>query len=209
MHDFSKLTISYSLFGSQKKYIDGLHSNLAAISNVYPQADVVVYTDKPYVFETAHNKVLGISKGLQGAFWRYYEYKHEGDGHVIFRDADSIVTDREAAMVHDWMDSNAIIHTIHDSAGQTQCHGRPMMAGMTGIKNGSLPYDFAHLVRWWCENKNVTQYRDDEHFLNKFLWPYCRREGLLHSSVVGSKYGGTMVDPPAEPTNFIGARAYT
>jgi len=207
MLNFSGLTLSFSLYGVQEKYINGMHENLRLVPEVYPGASVVVYTDKPYDFTGAENIVVGPSKGVQGSFWRYYAYKHEGDGHVIFRDSDSLITHREAGLVSDWICSDKILHTIHDNKEHIQC-SVSMMAGMTGFKNGSLPYDFNHLIRWWVRTKNPTQYRDEERFISRFVWPYLRRFGLLHSSVVNSKFGGVKMEPAEDSTQFIGSRVF-
>lgn len=207
MQNFSQLTISYSLYGEQQKYIKGMLENIKVIPDVYPDAKVVVYTDKPYEFEGATNKVIGSSLGVQGSFWRYYEYDPDGTGYVIFRDADSLVGCREATLVGEWMKSGMPVHSIHDNRAHVNC-SVSMMAGMTGIKNGGLPYDFNHLIRWWVKTKNPTAYRDEERFLDRYLWPYLRRYGLLHTSVVGSKYGGEKFDSPQRGEEFIGSRAF-
>lgn len=207
MQDFNDLTISYSLFGDSYKYVRGMYENIKIAPEVYPGAKVVVYSDKPYEFEGAVNKVIGRSEGLQGSFWRYYEYEPDGTGHVIFRDADSLVGHREASLVSEWMESDKLVHTIHDHPEHTKSSVN-MMAGMTGVKNGSLPYDFNHLIRWWVATKNPTAYRDEERFLNRFLWPYLRRYGLLHTSVVGSRFGGVRIPPADKPSEFIGSRAF-
>lgn len=208
MQDFRGLTISFSLFGEQQKYIKGMYANIDIIPDVYPGARIVVYTDKPYDFNGADIIVIGTSLGVQGAFWRYYAYSQDIEGWMICRDADSLVTTREAGLVREWMLSGKAAHTIHDHKEHVGCAVN-LMAGMTGIKHGSLPYDFNHLITWWVKTKNPTQYRDEERFLNRFLWPYIRRYGLLHTSLVGSKYGGEKIDPPNEHETFIGSRAFT
>jgi hypothetical protein len=67
-------------------------------------------------------------KNWPGAFWRFIAFKLHNAKYVIFRDADSLISDREAKLVNQWIKSNKPFHIIRDWFTHTDL----ILAGLWG-----------------------------------------------------------------------------
>lgn len=65
-----------------------------------------------------------------GAMWRFLAINDPEAEYVIFRDADSVVSHREAEAVAEWIESGRSFHTMRDSGSHTAL----ILAGMWGAK---------------------------------------------------------------------------
>ena len=65
-----------------------------------------------------------------GAMWRFLAINDPEAEYVIFRDADSVVSHREAEAVAEWIGSGHSFHTMRDSGSHTAL----ILAGMWGLK---------------------------------------------------------------------------
>ena len=75
-------------------------------------------------------------------FWRMYPIDDENVNFVIFRDVDSLLTEREKVAVDEWIESKKLFHRMKEN-----CHFEqlPIMTGMWGI-NAKL---------WRSKNSNT------------------------------------------------------
>jgi hypothetical protein len=67
--------------------------------------------------------------------WRFAAYDDPNVDRVIFRDADSIISTREAGAVEEWVASGQAFHAMRDYGSHTDL----LLAGMWGVARGALP----------------------------------------------------------------------
>ena len=205
--------ISYSLYGNNARYTEPLILNAKNVSGFYPGWVIRVYHD-----DTVSNDVLTILKNynvqlvdvrnveIQFAlfapkFWRFLPIFEEDINVIIFRDADSIFTIREAKLVNDWLKSNQDFHIIRDH----QLHISPILAGMFGIKKGGFNIFKAQLFN----NPKVTKqnsYNSDQIFLADYLYSQIIKLTLIHTShfaFKGEKFD--RIEKCNNVNDFIGA----
>jgi hypothetical protein len=199
-------TINFSLYGTG--YEDGLLPNIAAARKLLPGWRINVFHDGCLDLSQGTNDVHLIrvdEPASTGMFWRFLGA--EGAECAIFRDIDSVINARDAAATLAWVASGKAVHVMHDHAHHCQLKEGPILGGMWGLRAASLPYDFVDLVRWWIQRKHPFTYGSDMWFLNRYVWPYALRDGLLHlhrhSLVAGDAW------PVHEPiTGYVGQRLH-
>ncbi len=180
--DYTGLLISFSLFGQNRKYLEGMCHNADLAPQAYPGAKVVVYCDNslPTIYRMRlRGKVELISgyteaPGMFPNFWRYMAYDKMMNSKrlnaVLFRDADSRLNERERLAVTEWLFSDYLAHTMRDHPH----HKFRVMAGLLGLKRNALPegttmdeelsfYDATYL------SEEGYQYGDDPVVMDKIL----------------------------------------
>lgn len=205
--------ISFSVFGSDKKYREGLLKNIAASKYIYPDRKVIAYCDRQNFNEiqkkiTDENVALicyqEISNGLEGAIWRYIPALDPNVTVAIFRDADSVITKREAEAVNEWLASTFDVHLIRDHP----YHTSPIMGGMFGIR-GQAVRILEELLKCALQKRRLHVYGDDQAFLNEKFYPLIRNRSLVHTNYV--RYYLEHTRPLRQTTteeHFIGAYAH-
>lgn len=142
--------ISFSLWGNNPKYTIGAIENAKLAKQVYPEWICYYFIDskvpKPIIDElsTFDNVILtvveenSVEEGHSNhtaAFWRFTLASEPNIDIVIFRDTDSRLTLRERILVDEFVASSKTIHSIKDHPGHL---GNKIMAGMWGVKKGTL-----------------------------------------------------------------------
>lgn len=199
-------TVNFSLFGNG--YEDGLLPNLAAVTANLPGWRMRVFHDgcltgrEPQGMDSIHVP-LDVGGGM---FWRFMGMI--ASSCAIFRDLDSLVNERDAALVKTWELSGKALHVIHDH--RHHCNPQAWIpGGMWGVRPDLLPFDLAKLISWWLKHKGPFGYGSDQWFLNRYVWPYALRDGLLHlhpdDAITGDKWPGGL-SPVA--SGFVGERLY-
>ena len=141
--------ISFSVFGSEEKYLLGAIKNAEIANEVYPQWQTIFYVDDNFSEDNINKLecygakvvVKGASKNLNGVFWRFEATGLEDAEVVIFRDADSRLTTREAAAVNEWLCSKFDLHAMRDHP----FHSSWILAGMWGAR-GDLMREISKTV---------------------------------------------------------------
>lgn len=194
--------IAYSIFGTDRRYFDGLLQCIESASELYDGWRVVVFADEaldpgwrdqldalPVVLECRTRRSL-----WDGLYWRFEIFDREDCESAIIRDADSMLTPREASLVHAWERSGADLHIIRDHPD----HEWPMNAGMWGARN---IFDFSmseRISQWaWKDAKF-----GDQHFLRKQVYRVYYKLALVHSSCIA--YRGEQVEWIEPVEDFIG-----
>jgi len=112
--------------------------------------------------------------GHGGMFWRLQAV---GD-FILYRDADSRLSEREADLVRAWEHSGKAVHLIHDHPHHASY---PILGGMWGRRGEfmfDLPKDAAAM---WAK---LGRREDDCKRLAELVWPQAVQAGYLrHSSV--------------------------
>ena len=196
----TKKLVCFSLFGNSPKYCEPAVINALKQPAIYPGWISRFYVDDTvpvHVKERLRTagaevvEVTGLIGRWPGPMWRFAAADDAGASHVIFRDADSIISPREAGAVSEWLESGKAFHVMRDAP----THSSLILAGMWGLVAGALD-DMGAMVEsfldrqcpGWRQTGVVTtpQTRTlDQRFLARYIWPYARNNMMHHDSVFG------------------------
>jgi hypothetical protein len=172
--------ISFSLFGDDPKYFNGLIKNIDLSQEIYPTCDIVVYATDTHtqtlkqIGTPEHVKIIsmGESLDLSGMFWRFKALEIPNYGYYIFRDVDSRLSRRESVMVEEWLASEKNLHVIRDHP----MHNAPVLGGMWGIR-----CDYKNVILKSLEiNVAEGYYGEDQEFLWEYVYKPYRRDLVVH-----------------------------
>lgn len=203
--------ISYSLYGNMSRYIEPLIYNALNLSSFYNGWIIWVYHDDSVSVDTLNVlkangvKLINISttkfSTFGAKFWRFLPVFENDIEVVIFRDSDSVLTDREVKLVNEWIESDFDFHIIRDH----QLHISPILAGMFGIKQRF----FSDFSRQLTENKSLVLsnlYNSDQLFLGDVIYSKVIRNTLIHTSFFAfSNEKFVRINKSNDSNNFIGA----
>lgn len=181
--------ISFSLWGSESRYLRGAIDNALAAPALYPGWQVRFYVDDtvPAEFRAVLSE-LGATVRMeprgqtlrQRLTWRFKVADDSTVGRFIVRDADSLINAREQAAVQAWIDSGRWFHVMRD----WWSHNTPILAGMWGGIAGVLPNLAKQLDRY--VPPSVGGRHVDQWFLRDQLWRYVRASCLVHDRCFAS-----------------------
>lgn len=203
-----KKLISYSLWGDNPMYNHGFLQNYFGAKRFYKDWDVVLYYDdtisdfvKDFIRD---NNVLSFNmtgSNIAGAFWRFLAMDIKDVSHVVFRDCDSRLSEREKLAVDEWIQSNKTLHVMRDHP----LHRIPLgvgemsiLAGMWGIKGGSL--NMKDKLESYVTN-NSQNWGADQTFLFE-IYKEFKNDMLTHDEF----FGGNKFPIPRKDKHFIGER---
>ena len=106
--------------------------------------------------------------------WRFAVADDPAVGRYLVRDADAVISPREAALVEAWVGSGRHFHVIRD----WWTHTEPMLAGLWGGVVGALPPMAEALAR--SDPGHDEDPGADQTFLRTRVWPRVRRHVLVH-----------------------------
>lgn len=185
----SKNIIAFALFGAASKYCETAVINVQRQPNLYPHWTCRFYIDRtvPDVIverlKNAGAEIILVAdeyKKLPGPMWRFLALADIDLHRVIFRDADSIISEREAAAVTEWVNSDKHFHSMRDTASHTEL----LLAGMWGAVIRALPPLSELLDAFLAAPITSTRFAD-QYFLRQYIWPYVKQSLLQHDSVFG------------------------
>jgi hypothetical protein len=174
--------ISYCLWGNNPKYTIGAIKNADLAEKLYPGWVCYFYcaADVPQeiINELSKRKnVLVLTANVFGN-WKFTvsRFLPMSDTNVEFmisRDTDSRPSEREVNAVEEWIKSGKSAHIMRDHP----CHGNyPMLAGMFGIKGGTIK-NVNSLLSLMTEEEH---YNFDQLFLAKYIYPLIEEDVLKH-----------------------------
>jgi len=173
---------SFSVYGSDPKYITGAIQNALDIQKLGSSYKSVFYCGKSIPESVIQNLELagGIvrreSEGWHpnGMFWRFQAQAEFFYSNVMFRDTDSRISLREIEAVKEWLNSDKDLHIMRDHP----FHNAKILGGMWGAKAGCnslleiLPkYD-----------SFGASHGQDQVFLMKVVYPEFRDRAFIHDS---------------------------
>jgi tetratricopeptide (TPR) repeat protein len=199
--------IAFSLWGANPRYLRGLLRNLLLIPELYPSWTARVYLDRsvPQEFR-ALAESLGAELCLQPdavtlrerLCWRFQVANDATVGRFLVRDTDSVVNQREARAVQQWIESDRWFHVMRDWWTHTDL----VLAGMWGGVAGVLP-DLMELLRSYTpaarETPNVDQW-----FLRDCVWDSIRRSVLSHDRCYRTLDSQPWPDPDPDGDQHVG-----
>ena len=201
--------IAFSLFGARSKYCECAVLNAVLCPEIYPGWRCVVYADHSvpaHVTERlvqAGATVYPVPEAVRhwpGPMWRLLAADLVGVHRVIFRDADSLISHREAAAVRDWVASARRFHIIRDSGSHTEL----LLAGLWGMVGGALP-SMEGLVNGYLTSPVKAPHFADQWFLRDRVWPYARQSLLSHDSQFGFMEAMPLTVPPPHAAFHVGS----
>lgn len=184
-----KKIISFSLFGNSSAYIEPAVMNVQLVQEVYPGWICRFYVDESVPDEAIERlkspfseiiHVRGEEKKLPKTMWRFLAMDDESAGYVIFRDADSVISRREATTVAEWINSGCRFHTIRDSGSHTEL----ILAGLWGAMAGSVPNITQKMHGYIQQHGDVGRFTD-QYFLRAVVWNYLQQDVYASDRIFG------------------------
>jgi hypothetical protein len=174
--------ISVSLYGSKKKYIAGSLKFVTSAQKHLPDWGIVFFVGgsvpEPHVKKLNSLGANTISivepESFSAMSWRFRTWQLGNPGWVIFRDADSVISFREANAIRQWVSSERIGHIIRDHP----FHSAPIMGGLWGIRPA-----YTEWLKKEVQDFVFTEnYGTDQEFLAKVVYPRIAGSRLVHAS---------------------------
>jgi len=182
----SKKIISFALYGDDPKYYLGAEQNIIEAEKIYPDWICRFYCKKdiPNLEKLKNNKNVEIiliedDETIPPMYLRFLVADDPDVDIFIIRDCDSIINYREQAAVQEWLNSDKILHLMHDH----ERHFWLMMGGMWGLKN-QFKFNMKNIIQKYIleKNKNNFNWGDDQHFLGDCILPLLKDSVIDHNS---------------------------
>jgi hypothetical protein len=200
--------VSFSLWGDKPKYTVGALRNAQLAGIYYRGWECRFYCDE----ETVPNDIISSLQSMSNSkvilmdaskeahwsmFWRFYAAEDSCVDHVVFRDADSRITQRETMAVQEWIASGKSFHVMRDHPH----HGAAMCGGMWGVKGGVLK-NIQRMIDEFCasEQKKSVMFGMDQDFLLHKVWPIARDSMVEHDEFFSKRPFPMRRDP----RHFVG-----
>jgi hypothetical protein len=200
--------IAFSLFGALPKYCETAVLNTCERERLYPNWTCHFFVDESVPehvlqrLDASGARLTLVSteaKRLPGTMWRFFACDEPGVHRAIFRDADSVISEREARAVTEWIESGERFHHMRDASSHTEL----LMAGLWGCVGGALP-PMGLLIQRFMAKPLASQHFADQHFLREMVWPYARESLLQHDSLFGFLSAGPFPDGPRRDDFHVG-----
>ncbi|WXL25156.1 tetratricopeptide repeat protein [Ectopseudomonas mendocina] len=197
--------IAFSLFGRDSKYCETAIINAQEQPTIYPNWTCRFYIDDSVpanIVQRLRNAGAQVryvdeqARHWPGPMWRFLALSEPNLDRVLFRDADSVISQREAQAVELWVSSGKRFHAMRDSASHTEL----LLAGLWGCVAGALP-NLDELLELFAQQPMTSTHFADQYFLRQLVWPYARESLLQHDSVFGFLDAPPFPDGPA-PADF-------
>ena len=180
--------ISFSLYGTDPKYNITAIFNVILSKRIYPDWICRFYIDNTVPMNIRERLIdLGSElifvdsnqKKLPGTTWRFLAADDPDISRVIFRDADSLISERERYAVNEWLDSEKAFHIIRDEGSHTSL----ILAGLFGMITKKIPNIEVMLYDYLSDNKKINDRYYDQNFLSLRLWGYMRQDLMTHTNI--------------------------
>ncbi|MDR2155237.1 MAG: tetratricopeptide repeat protein [Burkholderiaceae bacterium] len=197
-HTRERNIIAFSLFGRDSRYCEPAILNVQQQPRIYPHWVCRFYVDASVpeaVISRLHQggaQIVPVEGGAAqwpGPMWRLLALDDPFAHRVLFRDADAVISQREAAAVAQWIDSGKRFHVMRDWGSHTEL----ILAGLWGVVAGSLP-PLERLMNRFMAAPLESRRFADQHFLRQYVWPYARASLMQHDSVFGFMGGVAFAD---------------
>ncbi len=181
--------LSFSLFGSNPRYLKGAIRNAIIARHLYPGWRVRFYVDssvpeatlKQLVDEGAQvYRVTNQSSATRGLFWRFLIEDDETIDIYVVRDADSIINIKERVAVGQWLGSGQPFHIMRDFLS----HSELILAGMWGAHRGNIGFVGDRVAAFLRgRGRTVNDRSIDQQFLKEIVWPLTRGRACCHDPI--------------------------
>jgi hypothetical protein len=177
---------TFTLYGTNPKYVRGLHENIKIISEKFPDFKVAVFcgNDAPvHEFANYPHVVLGPAKYPDhlARLDRFCAIDDKNVEIMIVRDSDSRINERDEWCIREFIKSPHMAHIIRDHP----YHTTQIMAGLWGIKQGCIRHlDMRRYIDLYIQqNRHIRRQDCDQHFLRDIIYPKIVDMSLIHGCV--------------------------
>lgn len=168
--------ISFSLWGTDKKYLIGSLRNVELAKQIYPDFQCIFYVDQlvptSIIDQLEENGAQVVQMDTIGdyrsLFWRYKPVWDFDVDICLVRDTDSRLSYREKVCVDEWLKTDKKMMTIFDHPYHQRVWG--IMPGLVCFKDGAwsdLQYDIETYVMNYATDKYGTDYNMFQHHFEK------------------------------------------
>ena len=209
--DDKRRIIAFSLFGSHPRYLRGALQNVIAARSLYPGWTCRFYVDdsvdetfRSVMVEEGAELILDDSgdRDVRHLLCRRFLVSDDPTvGYFLVRDCDSVVFDREAAAVAEWLASNVRFHAMRDWVSHTD----PMLAGLWGGIAGTFPDMAGAISAFRAAVPLNTNW--DQLFLRDRVWPAIRDDIMVHDRCF-SAHATRPFPTPTPPVAHVGQNEY-
>ncbi len=177
-----KKVISFSLWGTNKKYTIGAIENAKLALEYYPGwiCRYYIASSVPKEIISELNKLTNTEITLMeeegdwtGMFWRFYAASDPSVSIMISRDCDSRLGYREKMAVKEWEKSDKGFHIMRDHPH----HATEILGGMWGCKSPLL-IDMIPQINDYKKKGNFWQV--DQNFLREVVYPIVENNTIVH-----------------------------
>jgi hypothetical protein len=178
-----KKIISFSLYGTEPKYLIGALCNAELANILFPRWICRFYCgtsvpeetiNKLKKYENCEVIIMEENNKFSYMMWRFIPIDESDVEVMIVRDCDSRLSNREKRLVEIFLDSDKLFHSIRDEGNHTD-----VMGGMWGMKKNSRLEKMIDLVENW---KGGLGYNSDQLFIRQILVPKFNDSIMIHCS---------------------------
>jgi hypothetical protein len=201
-----KNVISYSLWGPAPFYGYGAMINLVQSRTVYPGWSCRFYIDatvpKPCADFLRDNgadvRMIEEEYPGVGLFQRFLVMNDRSVGRFLVRDCDARLSEAEADLVAQWIDSGQPFHVVRDHVLHNE-----LMIGCLWAGRTDCGIDIVELMRRYFTFGPTAKYGHDQRMLGLMLWPLIRQHCLVHDKYY--RLDGVKTLPLPDPNSHFGA----
>jgi len=170
------------LYGNQEIYLKGAVENCILAPLHFPGWKPMFFIDEEVPTEII-NRLLGLGANIHMGSseishnkmtWRYSAVSLDDAEIVIFRDADSRLSQRESVAVAEWVESEKAVHIMRDHP----LHSQRIMGGMWGIK----PEFSVGEIQEVLDIQLTSEWGRDQDALAQFVYSRHAQNSIIHDS---------------------------
>jgi len=159
--------------------------------------------------DASENPRLGNATILYPLLWRFLPVLDVNVDLFLSRDLDSRISVREVAAVHEFIQSDYLMHVMRDHPA----HAAYMMGGTWGAKVNQMRNRFLDAFKKLFKDAIAYVAREegggwDQIALVRYIWPWSKKVALSHDSYTCHKFARTSPFPTQRTAgvgNFIGS----
>lgn len=203
--------IALTLWGSNPRYLRGALRNAELAAKIYPGwtcrfwIDETVPADFSNTLRATGAEIVecdACEPANRRLCRRFFVSDDVNAGYFIVRDCDSLIGEREAAAVEEWLSSDKSFHVMRD----WWTHTDTMLAGMWGGIAGVLPL-MGELIDSYSSAHVVTA-NWDQWFLRDRIWALIRNDCLVHDRFYQATGGRPFPLPDPEGDFHVGQNEF-
>lgn len=204
-----KKVLSFSLFGDDPIYLEGAVLNSELVNSIDSGWCCRFYVDRSVPDDCIERLkangseivIMPEDETMPKTMWRFLAADDVNVQYVAFRDADSVISELEAKLVQEWLESGKRFHTIRDYGAHTEL----ILAGLWGMRAGSVP-NMREQIMQFVQAGNLHKRFADQHFLRQVVWLYAKQDLCAHDSVFAWGEGVIEFENPQRKRWHIGCR---
>jgi len=183
-----KIYFSYSLYGTEKMYTEGMIVNAKVLFSKFPNAVIQIYVadDVPpdivsRLLLVPTVKIVNVERkiGIKNMFDRFKTIDEPDCSIMIVRDADSRPYERDSSCIEDFINSDKLLHIVRDHGE----HGTPILGGLWAIRKSGLWKPMSPMIDQYIEHIGDFHRGVDQFFLRDIIYPELKSRALIQDRV--------------------------